>query len=371
MSEAYACCMGTRIVVLGAGPAGSSFAVHAARRGFYVTLVESKRFPRAKVCGEFVSPAATEHLESVLNPEELAALGARRVSMLALEVGDRVMEWEMPTAAWVLSRRSLDEAMVGKAIETGAMVIQPARVERVEYAEAEVRVHLADGRVIAADVVVHADGSGRHDPAGAVPARPGVVGLKCHLRLPVDQAVRGLRMRAGHGAYVGFVGVEGGEATVALVTSNELLRRHEADRDALLRSLWPVYKATWRTSEWLACPVAGSGYVTPGHARSFRIGNCAAAVEPVGGEGIGLALWAGRTLAAELHPDDLGLTDARFAQMYRERVRWRRPACRLASIAMVRPALVRRLMPLLGAAPGLTIRPWYALTGKPTASASV
>ncbi len=362
--------MSLQIAVLGAGPAGCSFAVHAARRGFDVTLIEAKKFPRVKVCGEFVSPAATEHLESILSPDELAALGARRVGAIALEVGERVMEWEMPSAAWVLSRRSLDEAMVARSREVGVAVMQPARVERVEYGDAEVRVHLADGRAIDADVVVHADGSGRHDPTGAVPARPGVVGLKCHLRLPVDQAVRGLRMRAGDGAYVGFVGVEGGEATVALVTSNELLRRHGADRDALLRSLWPVYEAAWRTSEWLACPVAGSGYVTPGHARSFRIGNCAAAVEPVGGEGIGLALWAGRRLAETIDFEDLGATHARFARMYRERVRWRRPACRLASIALVRPALVRTLMPLLGAAPGLTIRPWYALTGKPTAQVS-
>lgn len=360
--------MSAHVAILGAGPAGCSCAFHLLRGGYSVTLIEAKAFPRVKVCGEFVSPAATSCLESLLSPAELASLGARRIGMLALEVGDRALEWAMPSPAWVLSRRGLDHALLERVRSTGATILQPARVAKVAYEDDGVQIMLADGSVIRADLIVHADGSGRHDPAGPTPARPGVVGLKCHLRVPTERAIRGLRMRAGHSAYVGFVGVEDGEATVALVTSDRLLRRHKADRDALLRALWPVYDSAWRSSEWLACPVAGSGYVMPGHARSFRIGNAAGAVEPVGGEGIGMALWAGMMLARILNTNDLPATHAEFARLYRARLRWRRPACRLASMALVRPRLVGALLPLLIAAPGLTLRPWYALTGKPMAA---
>ncbi|TVQ75381.1 MAG: FAD-dependent oxidoreductase [Phycisphaeraceae bacterium] len=360
--------MGVHVAILGAGPAGCSCAFHLLRGGYTVTLIEAKAFPRIKVCGEFVSPAATSCLELLLSPDELAALGARRVGMLALEVGDRVLEWAMPSPAWVLSRRGLDHALLERVRDAGATVMQPVRVARVEYEDDGVRVMLADGSAVRADLVVHADGSGRQDPAGPTPVRPGVVGLKCHLRLPPHAAIKGLRMRAGRGAYVGFVGVEDGEATAALVASDRLLRQHKADRDALLRALWPAYDSAWRSSEWLACPVAGSGYIAPGHQRSFRIGNAAGAVEPVGGEGIGMALWAGMMLAQILNTNDLPATHADFARLYRARLRWRRPACRLASMALVRPRLVSAMMPLLSAMPGLTLRPWYALTGKPMAA---
>src|SRR4028118_1051457 len=44
------------VVVVGGGPAGTSAAVHLAMRGARVLLVERERFPRAKLCGEFISP---------------------------------------------------------------------------------------------------------------------------------------------------------------------------------------------------------------------------------------------------------------------------------------------------------------------------
>jgi flavin-dependent dehydrogenase len=81
-------------VVIGAGPAGCCAAVLLARLGVRVTLIEKKAFPRVKVCGEFVSPAGTEALERVVSPGQLVEAGARRVSLMALERGDRAVEWE-------------------------------------------------------------------------------------------------------------------------------------------------------------------------------------------------------------------------------------------------------------------------------------
>jgi flavin-dependent dehydrogenase len=114
--------------------------------------------------------------------------------------------------------------------------------------------------------------------------------------------------------------------------------------------------------------------VPPGHHRSFRIGNAAAAVEPVGGEGIGLAIWSG-TRIGELLVDALRssgkLTAAQLFNIerrlradYRRRLRWRQPFCRLASVAMDCPGLLRTLWPVLSV-PAISIQPWYGLTGKP------
>jgi flavin-dependent dehydrogenase len=44
------------VIVAGAGPAGSSAAIHLALNDLRVLLVEQKKFPRAKLCGEFISP---------------------------------------------------------------------------------------------------------------------------------------------------------------------------------------------------------------------------------------------------------------------------------------------------------------------------
>ncbi|MGP1345390.1 MAG: NAD(P)/FAD-dependent oxidoreductase [Phycisphaerales bacterium] len=369
--------------VIGAGAAGASAALRLARGGRSVVVFESRAFPRAKVCGEFVSPAAGGILEELLGGAEgLGALGARRVEALTLERGDRRIGWRMPGAAWVLSRRALDAALLDAARDAGALVEQPARVVGVGYpddAGAPVEVRLGDGRVVRARTVLHCDGSGRYDRGGApVAMRAGVVGLKCHLRVAdgcEGLLAPGLGMRSGAGVYLGTVRVEDGQATVALVCRASLLRAHGADADALVGAVWEGFDASWRTTEWMSCGVAGSGYVGSGDARSFRLGNAAAAVEPVGGEGIGLALWSARTLSGllmEIGGDGLcdagalGGVERAYGRAYRRRLRWRRPACRGAAEVLMRPRVVDVLwpvlrMPVVGS--GL-IGWWYALTGK-------
>lgn len=398
-------------IVIGAGPGGCSAAVHLARRGWRVTLVEKAEFPRVKVCGEFVSPAATAWLESLLSPAALRELGARRVRDLVLEMRgegehdrEREVRWRMPGGgrsesngdggAWVLSRASLDTALVGAVREAGVEVLQPGAATCARYAADGASVEV-DGAWHHADIVVHADGFARLDVdeghqmsahprearARTRPMRPGVVGHKCHVRVPTGVLSGGaaLRMRAARGAYVGMVGVENQMATVALVARRELIAACGGDADVMLSRLWRAYRPEWRCSAWLACGVAHGAYQEGCHLRSWRVGNAAGAVEPVGGEGIGLALWSGAKLADVLgegvHDADeqgammLRLERARrdYARAYRARLRWRRPACRLAAEALMRPRIVRAVWPMLERAwlRGAVLTPWYAMTGKP------
>ena len=54
------------VIVVGSGPAGSASAIAAADRGLRVLLLEATRFPRHKVCGEFVSAESAEVLRYLL-----------------------------------------------------------------------------------------------------------------------------------------------------------------------------------------------------------------------------------------------------------------------------------------------------------------
>lgn len=355
-------------LIIGGGPAGSAAAAGLARAGWRATVVESKVFPRIKACGEFISPAATDLLESLVPAGALRAAGARRLTELVLELGRREARWRLPTPAWSVGRATLDAMLLDAAREAGAAIVQPAPVEGVVYQDDRVLARVRGIGEIGADIVIHADGSGRHDPAGPAPVRRGVVAFKCHYAPP--RPVEGIRMRSVRGGYIGTAPVEGSLATCALVASARLASAHGGDTDAMVRSMWPGFEPVWRTTAWLACGVPGSRYVPPGHARSFRIGNAAAGVEPVGGEGIGLALWSGATVGRLLaNGMPLERAQHRFAAMYRARLRLRRPACRIAAEVLARPGVARVLWPAL-AVPGVLLRPWYGLTGKPLVNMS-
>src|SRR3954463_3464227 len=55
------------VAIIGAGPAGASAAITLARTGARVLLLERGRFPRHKVCGEFVSAESLSLLHSLLS----------------------------------------------------------------------------------------------------------------------------------------------------------------------------------------------------------------------------------------------------------------------------------------------------------------
>ena len=61
------------VVIVGAGPAGSSCAIRLALAGLKVLLVEKHKFPREKLCGEFISPECLRHFwELGITPEAIS-----------------------------------------------------------------------------------------------------------------------------------------------------------------------------------------------------------------------------------------------------------------------------------------------------------
>ena len=74
MSESY------DIVIVGAGPAGASAAIRLANAGRRVLLVEKEKFPRAKLCGEFISPECLEHFRELEVLESMRASGGVEIS---------------------------------------------------------------------------------------------------------------------------------------------------------------------------------------------------------------------------------------------------------------------------------------------------
>lgn len=76
------------VLVIGAGPAGSTLAYRLARAGFGVRLADRKEFPREKPCGEFLSPHCAPLLRDLGLHEALAGLGPQLVRGMHLNVGD-------------------------------------------------------------------------------------------------------------------------------------------------------------------------------------------------------------------------------------------------------------------------------------------
>jgi geranylgeranyl reductase family protein len=116
-------------VVVGGGPAGATAAIHLARRGCRVVLLERFAYPRDKACGDLLIPDSQRALERL---GLLEAVIAR-----AQSVDDAVIEspsgirWSIPERYLVLARRTFDALLAEEAAARGAFVAQ-GRAVRVE-----------------------------------------------------------------------------------------------------------------------------------------------------------------------------------------------------------------------------------------------
>ena len=122
------------IMIAGAGPAGSSLAIRLSRLGLQVILVERYKFPRAKLCGEFISPECLKHFDELgVFDDMLAAGGDRVLETIFYETAGRSIS--VPSRwlddggfALSLSRARMDEILLNGARKSGVTVLEETSV---------------------------------------------------------------------------------------------------------------------------------------------------------------------------------------------------------------------------------------------------
>src|SRR5262249_54121431 len=107
------------VVVIGAGPAGALAARQAALAGSRVLLVDSKKFPREKVCGACLNGGALAILQSVGLGSVPERLGGKPLKKFDLRSDSRQATLRLP-AGVAVSRYRFDAALVEEAIAAGA-----------------------------------------------------------------------------------------------------------------------------------------------------------------------------------------------------------------------------------------------------------
>ncbi|WP_132471856.1 geranylgeranyl reductase family protein [Rhodococcus sp. SMB37] len=317
----------TDVLVIGAGPAGSSAATWAARSGREVLLVDAATFPRDKTCGDGLTPRAVAELDRLGLGEWVRTRTVNRGLRLEGFGGSFELPWpsgSFPSSGSAVPRTELDDRIRRTAVESGAQMVEGAKAVDVERDGDRVtavvfRTHAGPRTVICRRLVV-ADGvrsplgkvlgrSWHRDTVYGVAARAYATSprshdpwITSHLELRDDAGV----LQAGYG-WVFPLGT--GEVNLGVGTLATAAR----PANGSLRPLIELY-ATKRRPEWelgdvtrVASALLPMGGAVSGVAgRNWAlIGDAAACVNPLNGEGIDYGLEGGRLIAEVLDCDDL------------------------------------------------------------------
>ena len=142
------------VIIVGAGPSGSTAAYYLAQAGLSVLLIEKSRFPRDKVCGDGLTPRAVKSLIALGVDVSEEAGWLRNKGLRVIGGGMRLeLDWpelsSYPGYGLVRTRASLDEQLARRAQAAGAKLLEGTTVTGP--------VHDPDGRIVGVETVAQAE----------------------------------------------------------------------------------------------------------------------------------------------------------------------------------------------------------------------
>lgn len=355
------------VTIIGAGPAGSAAALMLIRRGWAVTLIEQHRFPRDKVCGECVSALGIEVLDRLGITPRLRAAGAVSLTRAIIHGpnGQSVIT-ALPEPMLGISRQVMDAMLLDAARNAGATIRQPVRCEGIANHVAEhsgsnqtgtsrlsVRIRDLEQNTIESlspSLILLADGKSALPDAS--PPATGDIGIKSHWT-NLDGPRDVIELFGCRGCYGGLAAIEGERWNAAFSVPANRVREYRGDIDALFAELVAENRAlarrmsgAKRSGPWLASPLPRYAVRRNWVPGVIPLGNAAAAVEPIGGEGMGLALRSAELAAEMLIADGTwSLQKQRALQsQYRSLWRIRRFGCRLLAMAISSSQLMESII---------------------------
>ena len=364
------------IVVVGGGVAGACSAALLAERGYQTILLDQDRFPRHKVCGEYVSGECWPLLERLGVTSELERrtnTWIEGISLFAPSGRKASLKLMKGRRALSISRYDLDEVLLNRAAASRVEIRQGCRVVDYESGRDEIVVRTSEGDAITSALVVAADGIRSKFSLEPIARRNGkrLFAFKAYFKGSEIRATEFEFFFTRHG-YGGFSHIDSDTVNCAFLVEEDLVERFKGDCDAVYREGLlsnPAAQRKWghaeRISQWWTTGPVTFGTRTNFPPRVLPVGDAFTVTEQFAGEGMGMAV-KNAFLLAEVLDGNGGMQDweqicNRYFAAYRKIFGWKIRLLSSLRWAIGFPGGIELILAILGGWPWL-FGMFYGLT---------
>lgn len=110
------------ITIIGGGLAGLTAAIHLSKKGFDVVIIEKNKYPKHKVCGEYISNEVIPYFENLgIDIEKMLPENIENLEFSSTK--GTIIKTKLPLGGFGVSRYDLDYYLYQKAISNGCKFI--------------------------------------------------------------------------------------------------------------------------------------------------------------------------------------------------------------------------------------------------------
>ena len=132
------------LAIVGGGLAGLSLSIQMAKAGYKVILFEKEQYPFHRVCGEYISLESWDFLQGL--GIDLKSLNVSQVKRLCVSAKNgNSFEQELPLGGFGISRYKLDHCLAQIAKQSGVILFEQTRVNEVNFSNDEFNIQSTKG----------------------------------------------------------------------------------------------------------------------------------------------------------------------------------------------------------------------------------
>ena len=301
------------LAIAGGGLAGLTLAIQVKRMGHSVVLFEKEKYPFHRVCGEYISLESGPFLAEMGIDIEALHLPVIKKLMVSSPRGD-LLTHDLPQGGFGISRYSLDEKLAHIAIGEGVIIKEHDKVNEIIYADGYFEIYAASGvyRSRAA-----AGCFGKRSNLDLKWLRPftrqkpsklnNYIGVKYHIRSDFpDDAIALHNFQEG---YCGISRIEDNRYCLCYLTTAANLKKYHHSIKEMEKGLLgknPFLEKIFRESTFLFDEPVVISQVSFEKKSLFEnhvlmVGDAAGMITPLCGNGMSMAMHAGKIAAGLLH----------------------------------------------------------------------